>query len=154
MPVATTEIRRCSMDEMLDQGKHLFVEHWQEIALNKDVMLLKLHELRYRAMEKQGALLALGGFVDSMLVGYSVNLITNHLHYADLCYCANDALFVAPEHRNTSIGVRLIRETEAVAREEGCKIMTWHAKPATTLERMLDRSPNYIVQDVIFSRKL
>jgi predicted GNAT superfamily acetyltransferase len=145
-----TEIRLSNVDEMLANASELFSEHWEEIALNKQVMVLKPDEGKYRAAEANGMLLILAAFEGEKVVGYSVNVVTNHLHYADLITCSNDLLFVTEGKRNGRLGLQLIRATEKEAKQRGARLMLWHAKPGTPLEKMMPRL-SYGVQDIIFS---
>jgi predicted GNAT superfamily acetyltransferase len=144
------EIRLSNVDEMLANAGELFSEHWEEVALNKQVMVLKPDEQRYRAVETQGMSLIIGAFEDGKIVGYSVNIVTTHSHYADLVICNNDLLFVTESKRSGRLGVRLIKETERLAKERGVQLMLWHAKPNTALERIMPRL-GYGIQDIIFS---
>lgn len=145
-----TEIRPSNVDEMLANAGALFSEHWEEIALNKQVMVLKPDEQKYRNLEANGMLLILGAFEGDRIVGYSVNVVTNHPHYADLVTCSNDLLFVTEDKRAGRLGLQLIRKTEEAAKERGARLMLWHAKPGTALEKMMPRL-GYGVQDIIFS---
>ena len=145
-----TEIRLSNVDEMLANASELFSEHWEEIALNKQVMVLKPDEGKYRAAEANGMLLILGAFEGDRIVGYSVSVVTNHPHYADLITCSNDLLFVTEDKRSGRLGLQLIRKTEEAAKERGARLMLWHAKTGTPLEKMMPRL-GYGVQDIIFS---
>lgn len=148
------EIRESTVSEMLALAGELFAEHWDEIALNKQVMVLKPDAKRYEAMEANGGLLILAAFdKDGALVGYSVNFIMCHLHYADLCIASNDLLFVSKAHRHGRLGLQLIRATEAKAKQEGARLVLWHAKPNTPLAEIMPRL-GYGVQDIIFSREV
>ena len=148
------EIRESTVSEMLALAGDLFAEHWDEIALNKQVMALKPDAARYEAMEASGALFILAAFnQDGVLVGYSVNFVMRHLHYADLCVASNDLLFVSKEHRHGRLGLQLIRATEAHAKEKGARLMLWHAKQNTPLADIMPRL-GYGVQDIIFSREV
>ena len=149
----TTEFIHISVDALLTHAEQLFAEHWDEIALNKRVMVLKPDEDRYRTMEANGMLLAIAAVVDGVVVGYSVNFTMNHLHYADLCVCSNDLLYIAKDHRQGGVGLRLMRATEDAARKRGAQMMLWHAKPNTALAEILPRQ-GYGVQDIIFSREI
>lgn len=155
MGLGMYEIRQATVDEVMGSAQidALFDEHWQELALNKQVMVLKPAMDRYYAMEAQGMLLCLAAFVEGELVGYSVNFVMNHLHYADLWVCSNDLLFVTKAHRQGRLGLQLMRKTEEFAKERGAKIMLWHAKENTALNAMLPRM-GYRVQDVIYSREI
>lgn len=147
------EVRISGAEELLARAEGLFAEHWQEIALSKHLMVLKPDSARYMAMEQAGMLLALGLWRGDELVGYSVNFIMQHLHYADLCVASNDLVFVAAQHRNSRAGLMLIRETERHCKERGVQMLTWHAKQDTPLAHLMPRI-GYGVQDIIFSREL
>lgn len=147
------EVRRSSVDEMLANGQELFAQHWDEIARNKDVMVLKPDEAAYRRMEEAGSLLILAAVKAGRIVGYSVNFIVRHPHYADLMVCQNDLLFIDQAHREGGAGIRLMRRTEQEGKKRGCRLMLWHAKESTPLAAMLPRM-GYGVQDVVFSKQL
>ena len=147
------DITLATVDEMLAQANVLFEEHYEEIARNKQIMKLKPDEETYRKMESAQQIFILSARQDDVLIGYSVNFVTNHLHYADLRIAQNDLLFISKEHRGGRIGLKLIKETEKHATSLGCKLMLWHAKENTTLAAMLPRL-KYGVQDIIFSKEL
>ena len=148
-----TEIRLATVDEMLAEAQTLFDEHYEEIARNKQIMKLKPDEETYRKMESAQQIFILSARQDDVLIGYSVNFVTNHLHYADLRIAQNDLLFISKEHRGGRIGLKLIRETENHATSLGCKLMLWHCKENTTLSSLLPRI-KYGVQDIIYSKEL
>lgn len=132
----------------------LITAHWDEVALNKEVMVLKPDLERYAALEAQGLLASLVVRTEAGdIIGYSVNAISQNLHYQDLTVCQNDVLFVHPYHRNSSVGVRLIKATEAMAKEKGAQMMLWHAKDGTPLDALLPFM-NYGIQDIIYSKVL
>lgn len=131
----------------------LLEAHWHESARNKHLMVLKPDMARYQALEAAGSLLSLVAYVDDQIVGYSVNIVTPHLHYADLLCAHNDVLFIAKEHRETPLGLKLIRETERAARARGANLMLWHAKPGTALSAILPRLGSK-VQEIIYSKEL
>lgn len=138
---------------MEQEAASLLQAHWEEVALNKGLMVLAPDWGRYRALEDAGILLALAAFLDGAMVGYAVTLVVDHLHYRALRYGQNDVLFVAKDHRASKVGLGLIRETERLVREAGGRMVTWHAKEGTPLEALLPRL-GYGVQDVVFSREL
>jgi len=131
----------------------LLEDHYQELAKNKQLMHLKPDVEKYEALEAGGVLFTLLAFKDDKIVGYSVNFIQNHLHYADLVYGQNDLLYLDPEHRNGGLGIRLIHETEKRIKEKGARMMIWHAKENTALMELMPRL-GYGVQDVLFSKEI
>lgn len=148
------DIREIDVVASIEAAGPLLREHWEEIARNKEVMVLKPNVPVYRALQDSGALIGLGAFDGDRMVGYCVSIITPHLHYADLIYTSNDVIFISATHRGGSAGIRLMRETERLAAERGSQLMLWHAKPGTALVEILPRMGGYAVQDVIYSRQL
>ena len=128
-------------------------EHYDEIALNKQVMVYAPDVSKYAQLEEVGALLTLGAYDKDNLVGYSVNILTPHLHYQNLLCCHNDMLYLHPDYRQGLLGVRLIKTTRAAARALGVQFMLWHAKPGTNLDKLLRRL-GCAVQDVLYSEVL
>lgn len=131
----------------------LFHAHWDEIALNKQLMKLNPLLDKYFHIESQGMLFAVGAYIEGALVGYSVNFLTQHLHYADLWVCNNDIVFVRKDVRQSGIGMGLIRYTESLAKERGAQMMLWHAKEHSQLAELMPRI-GYGVQDIVFSKGL
>lgn len=131
----------------------LIDEHWHESARNKHLMVLKPDLPRYTAMEAAGCLLSLVAYDDDEVVGYSVNIISPHLHYADLICAHNDVLFVAKPKRESALGMKLIRDTERACKARGAHLMLWHAKENTTLSRILPRM-GCNTQEIIYSKEL
>lgn len=139
--------------DKIERVPALLDEHWHESARNKHLMVLKPDVPRYQALEAAGALLSLVAYVGEEIVGYSVNIVSPHLHYADLLCAHNDVLFVAKAYRESSLGLKLIRDTERMAKARGAHLMLWHAKEATTLASILPKM-GCKVQEIIFSKEL
>ena len=151
--VSKTEIKLATVDEMLAKASVLFEEHYEEIARNKEVMKLKPDKKAYRNLEEANQIFILSAWQDDVLIGYSVNFVLNHPHYADLLLAQNDLLYIKKEMRGSRAGLRLIKETETHATSLGCKLMLWHAKENTALGAILPRLI-YGVQDIIYSKEL
>lgn len=142
-----------NVTQMRREAESLFRDHWDEIALNKGVMALKPDYDRYEAIERAGNLMVICVYDDTKLVGYSVNMIIHHLHYADLVVSSNDLLFVHKDYRKGRLGLMLIRETEEQSRQRGAQLVLWHAKPNTALNELMPRL-GYGVQDIIYSKEV
>lgn len=146
------DIRPISIREVLGRSD-LLDEHYQELATDKALMRLDPRHDIYCSTEDADGLFVLGAFEGPNLVGYSVNFVHPHLHYQSLTVAENDVLFLALEHRNAGAGRQIIAATEAEAKARGARLVMWHAKPGTALERLLSVD-GYRVQDVVFSRGL
>lgn len=140
-------------EQFFDESAVLLIEHREELATDKALMVLKPDVERYFAIEALGWLMVIGAYRGTRLIGYSVSIVTNNLHYADLIMCQNDVLFLTRDERKGSAGLRLIRETERLARERGAQIALWHAKPGTNLDKLMPRM-GATVQDVIWKVNL
>jgi GNAT superfamily N-acetyltransferase len=142
-----------TVSDKWDQVAGLLADHWEELAKNKSLMVLKPDRETYQNLERDGRIFALFAYDGDQIIGYSVNLITTHLHYADLSIASNDVLFVAQSHRTGRTGIQLIDRTEEVAQLYGAKLMLWHAKQNTDLEKIMPRL-GYKVQEIMFSKEL
>lgn len=142
-----------TVSDKADALMPLLRAHRDELATNKALMELAPNWDAYRALENTGSLLALLAYAGDEVVGYSVSFIGPHMHYSGLRYAQNDALFVKPEHRGGRLGLQLIKATEQLARERGARMMMWHAKTSTALEKLMPRL-GYGVQDIIFSKEI
>lgn len=127
--------------------------HWEESAKNKAIMILKPDYEKYKQIDAIGKLLGVFGYFEGSIVGYSVNVIDTHLHYSDLIVCSNDVLFLDPVFRDTTLGLRLKKETELAAKDRGAQLMLWHAKENSPFASILAKQ-KYNVQDIIYSKQL
>ena len=139
--------------EYLGQAWPLLEELRLELATNPEKMQLDPDIETYALLEELNRLMSLGVFDDNEnLVGYSINVLSRNLHY-DLRMCQNDILYLRKDLRVGPLGLKLIRATEAHAKELGCDLMLWHAKPNTSLDKILPRV-GYRTQDVMYSKEL
>lgn len=146
------DIRPLSVAELSLAAGDLIHAHWEEVARMKDIMVLDPDWPRYEILERQGVLLSLGVYVDEKLVGYSLGLVIENLHYRNLTYYQNDVLYLSPVHRRSRLGLALIDATETAAATRGARYIAWHAKPGTALERLLP-TRGYEVQDIVFTKR-
>lgn len=140
--------------EILSNGA-LLAAHWEEVAKNKDIMVLKPDVAKYNAINDAGKLLAITAHDDETgkMVGYSVTFLDNHLHYVDLKYAHNDVIFVDKELRHKRIGLLLIQKTVDEAKRLGAQLMLWHAKEGTPFHELLVKM-GYVTQDIILSKRI
>jgi GNAT superfamily N-acetyltransferase len=102
--------------------------HYDEIALNKDEKPLNPDWARYEQMEAAGNLVCFTARDDGRMVGYSVFLLSWHLHYNTVRVAANDVLYLHPDYRKGMIGIRLIKYSEAELGKYGADWITFHVK--------------------------
>lgn len=149
----SVQFRLMSASDFFEMAMPLLSLHRDELATDKALMVLKPDFERYEYLDECGALLVLGAFRGDRLIGYSANIIASNLHYSDLVMCQNDVLFLVPEERKGMTGIRLIRETERLAKERGAMIALWHAKLGTSLDKIMPKL-GASVQDVMWRKVL
>lgn len=143
-----------TFDQHIEQVKALMVPHWHEVAKHKDLMVLAPDWGKYQALEEAGKLLVVYVLSDDYtLLGYSYNILDNHLHYKDVVVASNDALYVCPSARNSAAGLRLMKATKDYAIMRGANLMLWHAKQGSQLDRLFI-AKRLQVQDTIYSEPL
>lgn len=148
-----TIIETDRVSDVIDLSTALQTEHWEEIAKNKHLMVLAPDVEKYRLIEQAGKLFAVLAYDGDEMVGYSVNIVDNNLHYRDLVQAQNDVLFVKPSHRAGRLFLRLREATMRMAAARGARLMLWHAKEDTPLADILPRL-GCKVQDIIYSEEL
>lgn len=139
--------------EKLPSLSEMFEEHWKEIAKNKQLMKLAPDVEKYKLIEESGNLLSLFAYKNDKLIGYSVNILSKHLHYKELTTAYNDLLYLDRDYRKTSLGGELMAETERKCKERGAQLMLFHAKENTSLCKILPNK-SYTVHEIIFSKEL
>ena len=150
MPI---QLRNENVPSNFDKMDYLLDYHWDEVAKNKELMVLAPDYAKYRTLSDMGKLIGIYAYDEDVMVGYSVNIIDTHLHYKNLLACSNDVLFLSKEYRNSTVGLRLKKETEKVAKAQGAQIMLWHAKEGSSLSLIL-QTQKYDVQDIVYSKTL
>jgi GNAT superfamily N-acetyltransferase len=147
------EIREIKATEHIEEAWSLLSDHRDELATHRNLMVLKPDVEKYRALEDQGKLITIALYDGETIVGYSVTMLTGHLHYSDLSLAYNDVLYVHPQYRKGSWGVKLIKMTEQVAKERGMQLILFHGKEHTLFSNLMPRL-GYQVQDIVFSKEL
>lgn len=139
--------------DKIEECWDLLQAHREELTTHKNIMILKPDIARYKRLEDNNNLLTLALYNEDKIVGYSVNIIVNNLHYSDLVVCQNDILFITPNYRGGIWGIKLIAETERLARERGATFITFHGKENTAFSNLMPRI-GYGVQDIVFSKEI
>lgn len=147
------EIKAITLGKIIDEGQSIFKEHYEEIATNKELMKLDPDYEVYASLDKNGKIFILGAFQDGQLVGYSLNIMYQHLHYSGLKICTNDILFIQKKHRKGGQGAELILKTEEEAKARGVKIMMWPVNKGSKLDSLM-KLKNYKPHNIIYSKEL
>jgi predicted GNAT superfamily acetyltransferase len=144
------DIREIQAAEHIGKVQHLLAENWAETGFDFD--LCPDVEM-VRRLQDAGLMFVLGAFDGDELIGYSSALVSPHTYNPAIICCNSDALFVRRAWRKTTIGARLIVETERVAASRGAVRMLWHTRAGTPLAAALARR-GYSPADVIVMKEI
>lgn len=151
--MSEVKIQRELFNQVVDEIKPLLEKHWKEVANYRDDIKLEPDWQRYEALENNGALLILTARRDDVLVGYSVFIISNHLHYTSCKVGANDILFLLPEERKGRVGMKLIMESEKVLKQVGVNRVIWHVKKEPDFSPLL-KHLGYEHEEIVMGKLL
>jgi GNAT superfamily N-acetyltransferase len=126
---------RETLFDVVEEVDGLLRLHYDELTLNKDAIRLDPVWEEYRALESMGRFVLFTARANGALVGYNAFFVTRHIHYAALTMAINDVLFLHPDHRRGSTGIKLLKFAEAELKAQGVQKVSYHVK------RSLDWSP-------------
>ncbi len=139
--------------DILTELQPLIENHWEQVALNKDIVQLAPDWERYNQLELTGLLRLYTARKDNKLIGYFAVVINKHLHYKNDTFAVCDVLYVAPEHRAGSTGYKLIKYVEAELSKTDVKVLHINTKQHVPFDRLLERM-GYNPIETIHAKKI
>ena len=127
--------------------------HWEEIALNKDVIKLNPDWKSYYNLEDNNKLKIFTARYDNVLIGYFIVIIHVNLHYKDHLFASNDILYLHPDYRKGFAGIKLIKYAEKCIKEDGISVMTINVKEHKSFGVILERL-DYTPEETVYSKPL
>lgn len=137
--------------DVIGEIKPLLEAHYREIAHYPDIPLQPNYE-RYTLAESSEALRIFTARVDGTLVGYAIYFVGFALHYAGSLQAHQDILFVHPDYRRSTVGMRLIRHADEALAKEGVQVIYQHSKAAHSIGPILERQ-GYELVDEIYAKR-
>ena len=127
-PARSYRVAPITIAEGIEAGAaEMFVRHWDEVEVDKEVMDLAIDWPRMFELEALGYSRSFGVWCDETLVGYSLFHVTPNIHSRTILQGVNDVLFVEREHRGDA-GVRLIRTAERLLKKLGVRRLLYNTK--------------------------
>lgn len=120
-------IQRETVAAVWGEIQSLLDEHWREIAHFEDIPLDPRKEM-YDELEARGALRVFTVRDEGTLVGYSVNVVANDIHYARSKQSKQDVLFLLPAYRNQRTGINLINFVDSDLQRDAVQCSYQHVK--------------------------
>lgn len=120
--------QRESIDKLLSEGaEDLFIQNWEQIALDRDKVLFVPDWDVYRKLEKKKQMVICTIRRGGRLVGYASFWLVTPARYSTTLHAQNDVIYVDPSERGFA-GVVLVRKAEKVLRALGVKKLSYHTK--------------------------
>jgi GNAT superfamily N-acetyltransferase len=127
-----------SLATCANDAKDLLYSHWEEIAVNKDVIKLNPDWDAYYNLEEVGILKIFTARSDGVLVGYFVVLCRTHIHYKDHIFAANDILYLHKDYRKGLTGAKLMKFAEKCLQEDGVSVLVVNTKRHKPFDSLLE----------------
>ena len=121
------------------EAEPLLQQHWEEIALNKDIIKLNPDWRAYAELDRVNALRVFTARKDGKLVGYFVFIVSKALHYADHLFANNDIIFLTKPARKGLTGVKLIKFAIDSLKAEGITKLHINTKAHQPFDPILER---------------
>lgn len=142
------------LQDVQGEVEELLERHWREIALDHEKVPLDPRWEHYARLEQSGIFHALAAWDDAgRIVGYYAALVTPHLHYGSTVCAFTDIYYVAPEHRQGMLGVRLFQQAEAMLRNLGVQKWAIQCKLAIDMTPIFERM-GFTLVEKLFTKML
>lgn len=145
------EIQKEKLVDIVDEIQNLLKDHYEELTLNKERVVLKPVWKRYFDMENNGIFHAITMREQKVIIGYSGWIVQPHLHYEDIIVAQNDVLFLHKNYRQGTTGIRLLKFSENEMKKLGAHKITWHIKDSNDFSPILSRM-GYSKEDTILGK--
>jgi len=121
------------------EAEPLLKQHWEEIAVNKDIIKLNPDWRAYAELDRINALRVFTARKDGELIGYFVVIVSKALHYADHLFANNDVIFLAKPARKGMTGIKLIKFAIESLKAEGITKLHVNTKAHQPFDPILER---------------
>lgn len=132
----TVEYKIESVTDCLEEIKPLLEDHYKEVAMYQDKILLNPDYEQYIELDAAGMVHLVTARDEGTLIGYFISFILPHMHYQDHKYAVNDILFIEESYRKAEVGLKLFQFVEEALKEEGVSVIIIHMKTAIPFDSL------------------
>ena len=122
-----------------DEAVELFKRHYEEIAERQDIIELDPNIERYNQLYNSKILEIHTARDDGKLIGYSLWVVVNHLHYKKSITASSDVLYISPEYRKGMLGYKFIKWTTEEIKKRNPQRIQFHMKPFLDYGKIVER---------------
>jgi GNAT superfamily N-acetyltransferase len=121
------------------EAEPLWARHWEEIALDKDAIKLKIDYRAYDQMDAMGMVHVVVARDAGQIIGYHLSFVRAHFHYADSLTAYTDVFWIAPECRKGRVGIALFQFVEKTLKARGVERMFSACKLHKDVGKLFER---------------
>lgn len=122
-----------------DEAVELFKKHYEEVAERQDVIELDPNIERYNQLYNAKTLEIHTARDDGKLIGYSLWVVVNHLHYKKSITASSDVIYISPEYRQGMLGYKFIKWTTEEIKKRNPQRILFHMKPFLDYGKIVER---------------
>lgn len=144
--------QRESFAQAYPEAQPLIVRHWQEIDSFK-ASAVDVDEAVYEQADALGMFRCYTMRESGKLIGYATFFVRPSPHTKNAIHALHDTLYVAPEHRKGSLGIRFMDYCENQMRAEGVQLIYQHTTPENDYRPILERR-EYRLVEYVYAKRL
>lgn len=137
-------------DELYDECEHLFLSHKEEVSDFKEA--LNIDVLTYIRLYRFGKFKFFSARSNDKVIGYIAFMIIELPHYKTLS-AEQDILYVSPDYRKGSVGIKLMKYSEKMLKSLGVVRIMQHSKSNNDISPLFTRM-GYKPFEVIYAKEL
>ena len=135
--------------EVIEELKPLFKDHYEEIAMYKDKIALNPDYDKYDTLGEH--LFIVTARDEGTLIGYTIFFVNNHLHYKDHMYAANDIIYIDPKYRHDVAAFEMMEYAEDLLKHMGVSVISMHMKAYAAFETLM-KALNFDKAEFIYTK--
>lgn len=113
--------QRETVGEVIEDIQALIVPHYDEVARYQDKVDLDPIYTKYYDLEEKGFLCIITARDKFQnLVGYTIYMMQEHMHYSNHVVANNDLSYMKPEYRHKGLASEMYTKAEEVLKQLGC----------------------------------
>jgi len=144
------EIRNITYDILNSDPKanQIAAEYAEECSID-GMPEINRDDSMYLAFEKAGFSKTFGAYIDDVLIGFVIVLISPNPHYG--CKIGSiESIFVSNEHRKSGAGLKLLKAAEEVAKDMGAVGLFVSAPYESRLSFVMENMDAYAQTNCVF----
>lgn len=126
----------------------LLFDHWEEVAVHKEGIPFDPDIEKYKEMERIGVLHVITARDGKKLVGYSIYIVSPHIHYMSSVFAVNDVVYLSPEYRRGFTGIKLLKFAEESLKKEDVDVIHMHVKNRVNFGGVLSRMGYQSIEEI------